>query len=150
MSHSTEESFADKAITSVGCLVSHRQIFLGWIWAWTLLLKTENWRLCLLSRWTPETLVATITLFPFPCNQKKAHDPKVALVLNLESPLIALFRKSCSKSYFHLLPRRNCPLSGYVVGRRTVKSLWPEGTGVHCLFSGICDSCKRQTAVLTH
>lgn len=77
---------------------------------------------------------------------RKAHDPSVALVLNLESTLIGLLRKSCLRSCFLYCQGETLSLTGHVVEKRVFVLKVP---GMCCLLAGIYESRNRRQAILT-
>lgn len=94
-----------------------------------------------------EILVSVMLLVSFPFSQKSS-DPCVALLLKLESILIAFSRKTCLR--FYLLTRKHFVCIHHMLGDERGEVIDLNISSMCCLFPGVCDGHKGQSAILTH
>lgn len=105
-------------------------------------IKKENSEsVCSLSKLLWKSWYQRSFLFHFPLVSRRAHDPCVALLLKLESILIALSRKTCLRSCFYLLTRKHFVCIRHMLGDKGEKPLtWTYQACVACFQRTVSNS----------
>ena len=86
-------------------------------------------------------------MFHFLLVSRRVHDPCVALLLKLESILIALSRKTCLRSCFYLLTKKHFVFICHMLGDERGEAIDLNISGMCCLFPAVCDGHKGQSAI---